>query len=140
MQHAIALLREGQNHLRETQNLCSWKIEPIDANKLAGKWKLEGIDRRDPADFNVKEWIIEFTDDGHWRATGLVVGPWDSLQVDSSATWRAEGNRIFFRINDRETECGAKFSGEELLLFDDPVITPKLRTSAEFRYRRLVVG
>ncbi|HKW61485.1 MAG TPA: hypothetical protein VJN89_02975 [Candidatus Acidoferrum sp.] len=80
---------------------------------------------------------IEFSDDGHWRATGFAIGPWESLQVETSATWRVEGNRIFFKTNDRETECGAKFDDDTLLLFDDPVITPKLRTSAEFKYRRI---
>jgi hypothetical protein len=68
---------------------------------------------------------------------GLVIGPWESLQLKSSATWRAQGNQIFFTINDRETECGAKFDRDELLLFDDPVITPRLRSSAEFRYSRI---
>jgi hypothetical protein len=117
--------------------LFPWKDEPIDAKQLVGRWKLERIARREPADFKVKEWTIEFTDDGRWRAVGLVIGPWESLQLESSATWRAEGNRIFFRMNDSETECGVKFDHEKLLLFDDPAITPRLRSSAEFHYSRI---
>jgi hypothetical protein len=107
--------------------LFPWKDQPIDAKQLVGRWKLESIARREPADFKVKEWTIEFTDDGCWRAVGLVIGPWESLQLKSSATWRAQGDQIFFTINDRD----------ELLLFDDPVITPRLRSSAEFRCSRI---
>jgi hypothetical protein len=44
---------------------------------------------------------------------------------------------VFFDTGNKEQECGIKFYGEELLLFDDPLITPRLGKSAEFRYSRV---
>jgi hypothetical protein len=39
--------------------LFPWKDQPIDAKQPVGRWKLESIARREPADFKVKEWTIE---------------------------------------------------------------------------------
>jgi hypothetical protein len=59
------------------------------------------------------------------------------MQLKASRKWRLGEHWIFFDTGNKEQECGIKFYGEELLLFDDPLITPRLGKSAEFRYSRV---
>jgi hypothetical protein len=113
------------------------RSKKFEAKQLIGKWRLEKIASRDPSKFKIASWVIEFKEEGKWEAAGFVIGPWDSMQLKGSATWRLEVNRIFFDTGNKETECGIKFYGEKLLLFDDPLITPRLGNSAEFRYIRV---
>jgi hypothetical protein len=98
---------------------------------------VEKIARRDPGKFKIASWLMEFKEDGKWESSGFAIGPWDSMQLKASGKWRLGENRIFFDTGNKETECGIKFYGEELILFDDPLIAPRLGKSAEFRYSRI---
>lgn len=112
--------------------------DPLEKQNLCGKWQLVKIAGKDPREFKIAECVIEFDTDGNWRSFVSALGEWDSLKTESTASWHLAEDRIHFDFGNKHTESGVKLQGDTLLLFDDPVISVRSKTSVQFRYTRLL--
>ena len=114
------------------------RTELLDKERLYGKWQLVKIAGKDPREFKIAECVIEFHTDGNWRSFLSILGEWDSLKTESTASWHLAEDRIRFDFGNKQAESGVKLQGDTLLLFDDPVISVRSNTSVQFRYTRLL--